>query len=84
MSGVLALLLAGCAASQVAIVPDAVRVTTGRGVPAGQSQQLGAITAKHGGGCGLYGVGGDFESAYTILRNKAAQMGADYVQIPSE
>lgn len=74
-------LLAGCAASQVSIAPDAVQVKTGSRPPAGQFEQLGVITAKHGGGCGLYGQGGDLEGAYTILRNRAAQMGADYVQI---
>ncbi len=74
-------LLAGCAASQVAIAPDAARVKTGSQPPVGQFEQLGVITAKHGGGCGLYGVGGDLEGAYTILRNRAAQLGADYVQI---
>jgi hypothetical protein len=39
------------------------------------------ITAKHGGGCGLYGAQGNYEGAYAILQAKAAQMGADYVQI---
>jgi hypothetical protein len=74
-------LLAGCAAAQVAPTPDASRVTIGTSPPQGPYEQLGTITATHGGGCGLYGARGSLEGAYTILRNKAAQLGADYVQI---
>jgi hypothetical protein len=75
------LLLAGCSAAQVSTAPDASRIRIGTQPPGGSHEQLGAITAKHGGGCGLYGTRGDYEGAYTILRNKAAQIGADYVQV---
>lgn len=75
------LLLAGCTAAQVAVAPDAARIQVGTQPPRGLYEQLGAITAKHGGGCGVYGTRGDYEGAYTILRNKAAQLGADYVQV---
>lgn len=74
-------LVAGCAAAQVAIGPDAFRVTTGTRPPVGAYEQLGVVTATHGGGCGLYGARGNLEGAYRLLRNKAAQLGADYVQI---
>jgi len=75
------LCLAACSAAHVAIAPDAPRVRTGTTPPDGPSEQLGAITATHGGGCGLYGTRGNLEGAYTILRNKAATLGADYVQV---
>src|SRR5262249_38183364 len=73
--------VAGCAASQISVVPEAIDVGTGTRAPAGRYEQLGAITAKHGGGCGLYGARGNLEGAYTILRNRAAQLGANYVQV---
>lgn len=78
---VLTLVGAGCAATEVVIAPDAPRVRTGTQPPIGAFEQLGALTAQHGGGCGLYGTRGNYEGAYTILRNKAAKLGADYVQI---
>ena len=49
--------------------------------PEGAYDQLGAITATHGGGCGLYGTGGNYEGAYTIVRNRALELAANYVQI---
>jgi len=76
------LLLAGCTAAHVAVEPSAGTVTGGtQSPPSGAYAQLGAITATHGGGCGLYGSRGTYEGAFTILRNKAAAIGADYVQI---
>ncbi len=70
--GVLGVLtLAGCAAAPVAIAPDAVTVRTGTEVPPEPYLELGAITASHGGGCGGFGTQGNYEGAYTILRNKA-------------
>ncbi len=74
-------MLVGCAAGQVAVAPDAIQVQTGTQRPVGATAQLGAITATHGGGCGIYGTRGNLEGAYTILRNRAAQLGADYVQV---
>src|SRR5262249_25198875 len=61
--------------------PDAIQVRTGTLAPSGRYDQLGAITAKHGGGCGLYGTRGNLEGAYTILRNRTSQLGANYVQV---
>jgi hypothetical protein len=81
VSVVALLLLAGCTAARVTAIPDAPKVRVGTQPPAGSAEQLGAITAKHGGGCGLYGTRGDYEGAHTLLRNKAAQLGADYVQV---
>lgn len=77
----LALIAAGCAAADVLVTPDAARVQVGTRPPVGPHEQLGAITATHGGGCGLYGRRGTYEGADAILRNKAAKLGADYVQI---
>jgi hypothetical protein len=75
------LTLAGCAAAQVAVAPEAVNVRTGTELPPEPYQELGAITASHGGGCGGFGTRGNYEGAYTILRNKAAGLGANYVRV---
>ncbi len=77
----LALVLAACTAAEVIVAPDTSRVRTGNQPPVGAHQQIGAVTAQHGGGCGLYGTRGNYEGAYTLLRNKAAKLGADYVHI---
>lgn len=74
-------LLAGCTASEVVMRPDSINIQIGTKSPGDGFTQIGPITAKHGGGCGLYGAQGDFEGAMNILRNKAAERGADYVQI---
>lgn len=75
------LALAACTAGRIDGVPEASRVRVGSQAPSGDIDQLGAITAQHGGGCGLYGARGTYEGAFAVLRNKAAQIGADYVQI---
>lgn len=75
------LILAGCTASQVATQPNSVNIQVGNNLPGDGYKQLGPITAKHGGGCGLYGSQGNFEGAMTILRNIASERRADYVQI---
>lgn len=75
------LVLVGCSATQVSMHPDSVNVQVGTNPPSEGYTQLGPITARHGGGCGLYGAQGSFEGAMNILRNVAAQRGADYVQI---
>ncbi len=80
-SPLVALLIVGCSAAQVAVAPDSVNVRTGAQPPTGAYREVGAVTATHGGGCGLYGSRGSYEGAYTLLRNKAARLGANYVQI---
>jgi len=73
--------LSACSAASVIVDPGASRVVVGNQPPPDGAQQLGGITAKHGHGCGLYGSEGNFEGAHALLRNKAAALGADYVQI---
>jgi hypothetical protein len=74
-------MLVGCTASQVQTTPKSLNVQIGSNVPSGNAKFLGPITARHGGGCGLYGAEGNFQGAMTILRNKAAEMEANFVQI---
>jgi hypothetical protein len=43
--------------------------------------EVGPISASHGGVC-IHGAPvGTFEGAYTLLKNRAVEMGATYVQI---
>lgn len=62
-------------------MPEAERVTVGKGDPADNFTQIGPVTGLNGSGCGAFGRMGTYEGAVTNIRNKAAQMGADYVQI---
>lgn len=77
-------LLAGCTASEVIMRPASLNVQVGTNPPGEGFTQLEPITAKDGGGCGLFGSQGNFQGAMTILRNKAAEIGAVYVQILSQ
>lgn len=81
---VLGCLLSACTAGKVTMRSGSVNVVVGHNPPEGSFTQLGPISAKHGGGCGLYGSQGDFEGAMNILRNKADERGAHYVQIISQ
>jgi len=74
--------LLGCApAPPVVVSPGASEVRTGKADPGEGSQELGPITATHGGGCGMFGHEGSYEGATALLKQQAARMGADYVQI---
>jgi len=73
--------LVGCTAPPVGISPGAGEVRTGKADPGEGYQELGPVTATHGGGCGMFGHQGSYEGAYALLKNKATMMGADYVQI---
>jgi len=79
--GLTAMIIAACTAAEVLVAPDAPRVQVGTRSPSGAYEQIGAVTATHGGGCGLYGQRGNYEGADAILRNKAAKLGADYVHV---
>lgn len=80
----LALVLGGCTAGVVRLSPAATKVQVGSSSPGAGYTQVGAISAKNGGGCGLYGSQGSYAGAMNDLRNQAADMGADYVQVISQ
>jgi hypothetical protein len=74
--------LMGCApAPPVVVSPGAGEVRTGKADPGEGYQELGPVTATHGGGCGMFGHEGAYEGATALMKQKAALMGADYVQI---
>jgi hypothetical protein len=73
--------LVSCVAAPIPLSPEASQVRIGKSDAGEGYLEVGAITATHGGGCGAYGSRGTYEGAYAILKNKAATLGADYVQI---
>ena len=78
----LATLLAGCIEADLPQLTTAgTVVATGKSDPAPGTQELGPIEASNGSGCGWFGARGNFEGAMVDLRNRAAAMGANYVQI---
>jgi len=79
----LAMLIIGCAATPIGLAPNASDVRTGKADPSGNAKELGPVTGTNGAGCGLYRYRGTYERAYIQLKNKAAALGADYVQIYS-
>ena len=75
--------LASCAATPVVLERGAQNVKTGKNDPPEGSVEIGSISVQDGSGCGLYGFRGEYERAVILLRNKAMQMGGNYVQIYS-
>jgi hypothetical protein len=59
----------------------AAAVKIGKADPTPDMQEIGPIEARNGSGCGAFGELGSYEGALAVLRNNAATMGADYVQI---
>ncbi|TNF25079.1 MAG: hypothetical protein EP329_23740 [Deltaproteobacteria bacterium] len=78
-----AALLTACFATAGATeLSEAAReVRTGEAEPGPEYVELERVTGRHGAGCGRMGKGGIYESARNALRNAAAALGADYVQI---
>jgi hypothetical protein len=79
--GVVVSLLRCAPAPPVGVSAAAAEVRTGKADPGEGYQELGAVTATHGGGCGMFGHAGSYEGATALIKQKAALLGADYVQI---
>jgi S1-C subfamily serine protease len=62
---------------------DESTVRIGKAEPSGNAQVLGPVTGTDGFGCGLIGHRGTPERAYMKLKDNAAALGANYVQIYS-
>jgi hypothetical protein len=63
--------------------PHAADVKIGKADPPLGSVDLGVIEAGHGHGCGGFGERGSLEGAMAVMRNKAAERGANYVALLS-
>jgi len=80
LCGFLSLFVSACA-HNVALVPGAERVTVGKNDPTDNFSDVGQVTGFDGRGCGGFGYRGIYERAVLDIKNKAFQLGADYVQI---
>jgi len=56
-------------------------VRVGKADPPDGAHDLGAITVTDGDGCGVVGTQGTYGHAVARLRNRAARMGANYVEL---
>jgi hypothetical protein len=81
----IALLAFACVTTTAADIPltsGATKVKTGKAdADPGQYEEVGPIEASSGSGCGGFGSRGTYEATYNALRNRAAEMKADYVEI---
>jgi hypothetical protein len=74
-------LVAACGGGDVApLTPSAQSVSTGEAPPAG-ARYIGAVRGSSGSGCGVFGVKGSYEGALADLRNRAAELGGNFVKI---
>ena len=76
-------ILAGCASTpQITLIDGAINVRVAKSdPPLDNYQEVGPVYAAHGKGCGAWGYFGTYEGAMTVLKNRAYEMGADYVQL---
>lgn len=81
------LFLSGCAfapSGGIPLAPGAGDINVSNAKPANHYVSRGIVLGQDGGGCGYYGYFGTRSNAMADLLNKAASMGADYVQITGE
>jgi hypothetical protein len=76
-----ALCVGACAAAKPPTTAAAEAIEVGKADPPSGSVRLKTLEVSHGGGCGGFGTVGNFDGASTLLRNEAAKIGADYVEI---
>jgi hypothetical protein len=73
---------AGCATAPPVLTDEGAHVQIGKGDPDPGLEEVGPIEAADGPGCDdLFNPPGKYKFAMTKLKNKAASMHADYVQI---
>jgi hypothetical protein len=77
----LSFVLACGGASVAPVIPQAETVKVGKDRPAPGSKELGPVDVEHGSGCGILGDRGSYEGAVALARNRAANLGADYVEL---
>ncbi|WP_444922854.1 hypothetical protein ACJJH9_11690 [Microbulbifer sp. DLAB2-AF] len=76
-----ALYLVGCTGPAIMLSDEGKVVKVGKADPADNYSEIGTITATDGKGCGGFGFKGTYERAIIALKNKASELGGDYVQI---
>lgn len=63
------------------LLTGAEQIKVGKSDPLDNYIEVGPISVKHGHGCGHFGDRGSYEGAITMLKNKAKEIDADYIQI---
>jgi len=80
----LLLVTASCAV-EAAVPPEAASgsedIAVEKADPPAGSRAVGNVEATHGEGCGFAGTKGTYEGALVVLRNKAAELGGNYVRV---
>ena len=84
LGAVVTFALFACSVSTQQLSPAAQNVQVTKAEPPPGFVEVGPIEAVSGGGCGMYGSRGTYEDAYNILRNKAAEMGANHVRMDAQ
>lgn len=78
----LASILHGCGtAAVVPLTPEGEAVQVEKQPAPPGSRNLGPVDASNGRGCGLFAARGSYDGAVADLRNRAAEVGGNYVQI---
>jgi hypothetical protein len=75
------ILLSSCAAPNVALRPEAMKVVVGKNDPTDIFSEVGPVSGYDGNGCGGFGHRGTYERAMIDIKNKASELGGDYVQL---
>ena len=78
---VIPILLTGCVATVQSVTQLGGLVEVGKGPRDAKYFEIGPISASSGNGCGGYGLRGTYEAAFVNLKNKAGELGANYVWI---
>lgn len=76
--------LVGCASPTpppVFLLEGARDVRVAKSDPPDSYKEVGQVSAADGQGCGRFGYQGTYERAMVLLKNRAYQMGADYIQL---
>ena len=76
--------LVGCASSTpppLFLLDGARNVRVAKSDPPDSYKEVGQVSAADGKGCGGFGYTGTYERVMVLLKNKAYQMGADYIQL---
>lgn len=79
-------LIAGCGvpASSAVLSPMGQTVRVGRSDAEAACVELGPVETTHGSGCGMFGRQGTYEDAYVLFRNRAAELGANYLRLDQQ
>jgi len=71
----------GCVTTAPPVSEKGTQVEIGEEVPDQRFSEIGPIKVHSGNGCGGYGLRGTYEASLNLLKNRAAEMGAQYIRV---